>query len=92
MSENTNDYPLTLSNYPKAIIHVDCDAFFTSCEAAVRPSLKGKPLITGKERGIVSCASYEAKRLGVKRGMRLFEVERVCPGFLIGLVANKVLN
>jgi DNA polymerase-4/DNA polymerase V len=83
MSENTNNYLLTLSNYPKAIIHVDCDAFFTSCESAVRPSLKGKPLITGKERGIVSCASYEAKRLGVKRGMRLFEAERVCPGCVI---------
>ena len=83
MSENTNSYPLTLSSYPKAIIHVDGDAFFTSCEAAVKPSLKGKPLITGKERGIVSCASYEAKGMGVKRGMRLFEVEKICPGCVI---------
>jgi DNA polymerase-4/DNA polymerase V len=83
MSENTNDYPITLSSYPKAIIHVDCDAFFTSCEAAVRPALKGKPLITGKERGIVSCASYEAKRLGVKRGMRLFEVKKISPECVI---------
>ena len=65
MSENINNYPLTLSSYPKAIIHVDCDAFFTSCEAAVKPSLKGKPLITGRERGIVSCASYEAKKMGI---------------------------
>lgn len=60
-------------------MHIDADAFFASCEQAVRPELKGKPVITGKERGIVSAASYEAKTKGVKRGMRLFEAKRVCP-------------
>ena len=40
-------------------------------------------MATGKERGIVSCASYEAKRAGVERGMRLFEAKRICPELII---------
>jgi len=88
VSENTADHGegagfITLSSYPQAIAHVDCDAFFTSCEAARDPSLKGKPVATGKERGIVSCPSYEAKARGVVRGMRLGEAKRACPGLII---------
>ena len=74
---------ITLSSFPRAIVHVDCDAFFTSCESARNPSLKGKPLATGQERGIVSCPSYEAKACGVKRAMRLGEARRACPGLII---------
>jgi DNA polymerase-4/DNA polymerase V len=48
-------------------------------EQALHPELKGKPVITGKERGIVACASYEAKALGVKRPMRLWEAQKICP-------------
>lgn len=68
-----------MSSFPRAILHIDCDAFFTSVEQALNPHLKGLPVITGKERGIVACASYEAKALGVKRPMRLFEAKKVCP-------------
>ncbi len=75
--------PLTLHSYPKAIIHVDCDAFFASVEQALNPELCGKPVITGKERGIAAAMSYEAKRRGVTRGMRLFEIKRVCPDAVI---------
>jgi len=75
--------PLTISSWPQAILHLDADAFFASCEQAVHPELKGKPVITGKERGIVSAASYEAKARGVKRAMRLFEVKKVCPDAVI---------
>jgi DNA polymerase-4/DNA polymerase V len=71
--------PITISSWPQAILHLDADAFFASCEQAIHPELKGKPVITGKERGIVAAASYEAKARGVKRGMRLFEVKKVCP-------------
>ena len=71
--------PITISSWPRAILHLDADAFFASCEQAMHPELKGKPVITGKERGIVAAASYEAKARGVKRGMRLFEVKKVCP-------------
>ncbi len=71
--------PLSISSFPSPIIHIDCDAFFTSVEQALHPDLKGKPVVTGKERGIVACASYEAKALGVKRPMRLWEAKKICP-------------
>ena len=75
--------PISLHSWPRAILHVDADAFFASCEQAVNPDLRGKPVITGKERGIVAAASYEAKARGVERGMRLFEVKKVCPDAVI---------
>lgn len=78
-----DNQPLTIHSWPQAILHLDADAFFASCEQAVHPELKGKSVITGKERGIVSAASYEAKAKGVKRGMRLFEVKKVCPDAVI---------
>ena len=62
--------PLALGSLPRAILHIDADAFFASCEQANNPSLRGKPVVTGKERGIASAVSYEAKALGIKRGMR----------------------
>src|SRR3954470_22757085 len=70
-------------SYPRAILHVDGDAFFASCEVAKDPSLRGKPVITGKERGIVSACTYEAKALGIKRGMILSEVRKICPEAII---------
>jgi DNA polymerase IV len=75
--------PLTIRSWPQAILHVDADAFFASCEQSLHPELKGKPVITGKERGIVAAASYEAKNRGVSRAMRLFEVKKVCPDAVI---------
>jgi DNA polymerase-4/DNA polymerase V len=75
--------PFSIHSFPKAIIHIDGDAFFASCESAVNPSLRGKPLITGKERGIVAALSYEAKRLGVKRGMIVSEAKKVCPELIV---------
>src|SRR5438874_6227615 len=71
--------PLPLHAFPPAILHIDGDAFFASCEQSRNPHLKGKPVITGKERGIVASMSYEAKARGVTRAMRLFEVKRLCP-------------
>ncbi|HXX80624.1 MAG TPA: DNA polymerase IV [Thermodesulfovibrionales bacterium] len=78
-----DNQPLNIFSFPQAIVHLDADAFFASCEQAIHPELKGKPVITGKERGIVAAASYEAKARGVKRGMRLFEVKKVCPDAII---------
>jgi nucleotidyltransferase/DNA polymerase involved in DNA repair len=78
-----NSLPLSLHSFPRAILHVDGDAFFASCEQARNPCFKGKPLITGKERGIASSLSYEAKAMGVKRGMRLFEIKKLCPNVII---------
>lgn len=64
-------------------MHIDADAFFSSCEQAIHPELRGRPVVTGKERGIIAAASYEAKAVGVKRGMRLSEAKKVCPGLVI---------
>jgi DNA polymerase-4 len=77
------EHPFTLDSYPRAIIHVDGDAFFTSIEQAMHPALKGKPVVTGKERGIIAAASYEAKALGVTRGIQLWEAERKCPELVV---------
>ena len=73
----------SLYSWPRAIIHIDGDAFFTSCEEAIHPELRGKPIITGGERGIVACASYPAKRLGIKRGVPLHEARALCPELVI---------
>jgi len=73
----------SLYSWPRAIVHIDGDAFFTSCEEAIHPELKGRPIITGGERGIVACASYPAKRLGIKRGVPLHEARALCPELVI---------
>jgi DNA polymerase-4 len=75
--------PLTISSWPRAIMHIDADAFFASCEQAVHPELRGRPVICGKERGIVAAASYEAKAKGVSRGVRLSDVKKLCPDAVI---------
>jgi DNA polymerase-4/DNA polymerase V len=77
------DQPFLLRSFPRAIVHIDGDAFFASCEQARNPTLHGKPIITGKERGIVASMSYEAKARGVTRGMRLCDVKRQCPDAII---------
>ena len=81
--ESMQNAPLSIASYPHAIAHIDGDAFFTSVEQALVPSLRGKPVVTGKERGIIACASYEAKARGIKRGIPLFEARRLCPGLII---------
>ena len=75
--------PLTISSWPRAILHLDADAFFASCEQAIHPELRGRPVVTGKERGIVAAASYEAKARGVQRGVRLSDVKKLCPDAVI---------
>ncbi|MBA4372702.1 MAG: DNA polymerase IV [Thermodesulfovibrio sp.] len=75
--------PLTIHSWPRAILHLDADAFFASCEQAIHPELRGLPVITGKERGIVSAASYEAKALGIGRGVPLSDVKKICPHAVI---------
>ena len=78
-----SDQIFKLSSWPRAIIHIDGDAFFTSCEEAIHPELRGKPLITGGERGIVACANYAAKRIGIKRGVPLHEARKIFPSLII---------
>jgi DNA polymerase-4/DNA polymerase V len=78
-----DDILFSLHSWPQAIVHIDGDAFFTSCEEAIHPELRGKPIITGGERGIVACASYAAKAFGIKRGVPLHEAKKICPGLIV---------
>ena len=66
---------------PKHIIHFDMDAFYPSVEILDNPALKGKPVIVGgsKERGVVSSASYEARRFGVHSAQPVAKAKRLCP-------------
>jgi len=67
----------------KVIFHIDGDAFFVGVEIAKNPKLKGLPVVTGEERGIVSALSYEAKALGVVRGMPIFRLKKSFPNVII---------
>ncbi|MCX7982945.1 MAG: DNA polymerase IV [Syntrophales bacterium] len=77
------DLIFSLHSWPRAIVHIDADAFFASCEEAIHPELKGKPIVTGAERGIIACASYAAKAYGVERGIPIQEAKRRCPNLIV---------
>ncbi|OQY00639.1 MAG: DNA polymerase IV [Desulfobacteraceae bacterium 4572_130] len=67
------------------ILHVDMDAFFTSIEQRDNPELKGKPIIVGglSKRGVVSAASYEARKFGIYSAMPIFQALKKYPGLIV---------
>lgn len=67
---------------PRKIIHIDMDAFFAAVEQRDRPELRGKPVIVGgspQSRGVVSTASYEARKFGVHSAMPSAQAFKLCP-------------
>jgi len=69
----------------RIIMHIDMNAFFASVEQQANPELRGKPIavIGSSGRTVITTASYEARKFGVKTGMAIWEAKRCCPHIIL---------
>lgn len=65
------------------ILHLDGDSFFAACEIAKNPRLRGKPVVVGHDKGIATAMTIEAKKLGVSRGMPVFQIKKLFPQVIV---------
>lgn len=79
-------------SWPEVILCLDGDAFFASVTQAVHPELKGKPVVTGWERGIATAVSYEARALGITRGMQCWKIKKEFPQVTIAVSDYRIYH
>ncbi|WP_051418429.1 DNA polymerase IV [Mesoplasma seiffertii] len=75
---------MSINNH-KVIFHLDMDAFFANCMQSRYPELNGKPVVISRDdrRSIITAASYEARKYGVKSAMPIFEAKKLCSNLII---------
>jgi len=75
-----------MSDRPRAIVHLDLDAFFAAVEVLENPDLAGKPVLIGgrpEERGVVATASYPARTFGIRSAMPMYRALKLCPDAIV---------